>query len=66
MPGARREESQDLGLSQRITQSMRQREMHLRAERAEMQGYVQVPTSPPGTVNLRVKCVHCRQVQSSY
>lgn len=63
MPDARREESQDLSLSQRITQSMRQKEMHLkRAERAEMQGYVQVPTSPPGTVNLRVKCVHCRQV----
>lgn len=66
MAGARREESQDLGLSQRITQSMRQKEMHLRAEGAGMQGYVQVPTSPPGSANVRVKCVHCRQVQSSY
>lgn len=55
MPAARREDSQDLSSNQTITQSMRQKEMHLkRPERAKMQYYVQVPTSPPWTVNISV------------
>lgn len=54
MPDTKREESKDLSLNQRITQSIRQKEMHLkRPESTKMQCYVQVPTSPPWTVNIK-------------